>query len=48
MELGAEFDYSIEENIQAVSKEDILRVANKYLSGNSVVSLLAPSEFLIK
>ncbi len=48
MELGAEFDYSIEENIQAVSKEDILRVANKYLSGASVVSLLAPSEFLPK
>lgn len=46
MELGAEFDDLLEEKIQAVTKEDILRVANKYLSGASVVSLLAPSEFL--
>lgn len=48
MELGAEFDYLVEEKIQKVTKEDIMRVANKYLSGASVVSLLAPSEFLPK
>jgi predicted Zn-dependent peptidase len=48
MELGAEFDDLLEEKIQAVNKEDIMRVANKYLSGASVVSLLAPSEFLPK
>jgi len=48
MELGAEFDYLVEEKIQKVTKEDLMRVANKYLSGYSVVSLLAPSEFLPK
>lgn len=48
MELGAEFDCLVEEKIQNVTKEDIMRVANKYLSGASVVSLLAPSEFLPK
>ncbi|MDD3419087.1 MAG: hypothetical protein PHE78_00640, partial [Candidatus Gastranaerophilales bacterium] len=44
--LGAEFDSVIEEQIKAVTKEDIQRVANKYLSGHSVVSLLAPAEAL--
>lgn len=46
MELGAEFDKKIEEKIRAVTKEDIMRVANTYLSGNSVVSLVAPKKFL--
>lgn len=48
MELGAEFDALMEEKIQAVTKEDIKRVANKYLSGHSVVSLVAPEAFLVK
>ncbi len=48
MELGAEFDFELEEKIRAVTKEDIMRVANVYLSGNSVVSLVAPKEFLPK
>ena len=48
MELGAEFDFEVEEKIRAVTKEDIKRVANKYLSGESVISLLAPKEFLPK
>lgn len=48
MGLGADFDYQVEENIHKVTKEDIMRVAKKYLSGASVVSLLAPKEFLPK
>lgn len=46
MGLGAEFDKELEEKIRAVTKEDIMRVANTYLSGNSVISLVAPKEFL--
>lgn len=46
--LGAEFDKEINEKILAVTPEDIKRVANTYLSGESVISLLAPQEFLIK
>lgn len=48
MDLGAEFDALMEAKIQAVTKEDIKRVANKYLSGHSVVSLVAPEAFLVK
>ncbi|MEI8377127.1 MAG: pitrilysin family protein [bacterium] len=48
MEIGADFDYFVEEKIRKVTKEDIMRVANKYLSGASVISLLAPKEYLPK
>ena len=48
VELGAEFDDELEQKIRAVTKEDIKRVANEYLSGASVISLLAPKEHLPK
>jgi len=48
MDVGPEFDTKLEESIKKVTAEDIKRVANKYFSKNSVVSLLAPEEFLAR
>ena len=44
--LGAKFDKKIEKNIQKVTPQDIKKVANKYLTENFVISLLAPEKFL--
>lgn len=44
--LGANFDNTIPDKIKKVSENDIREVANKYLSGNSVISILAPEEFI--
>lgn len=46
MGLGAEHDSTIIEKVKKVTPEDIKRIANKYLSGNSITSILAPTEFL--
>lgn len=46
MDVGAEFDTSIEEKIKKVTSDDILRVANKYFTHNAVVSILAQPEYL--
>ncbi len=48
MEVGPEFDTKIEEKIRKVTSQDVKRAANKYFSQNSIISLLAPSEFLTK
>jgi len=46
MGLGADYDNIVPEKIKKVSENDIREVANKYLSGNSVISILAPEEYL--
>lgn len=48
MGLGADYDNKIVEKIKNVTPEDIKEVANKYLTKNSVLSILAPKEFLDK
>ncbi|HSA07404.1 MAG TPA: pitrilysin family protein [Candidatus Gastranaerophilales bacterium] len=40
MALGCGFDVEIEEKVKKVTSEDIKRVANKYFSQNSVISML--------
>ncbi|MDD3013153.1 MAG: pitrilysin family protein, partial [Candidatus Gastranaerophilales bacterium] len=44
--LSADYDNIVPEKIKKVSEKDIREVANKYLSGNSVISILAPEEYL--
>jgi len=44
--LGADFDDNFAEKIKQVKAEDIKHVANKYLSANSIISILAPEEYL--
>ncbi|MDD3014146.1 MAG: pitrilysin family protein [Candidatus Gastranaerophilales bacterium] len=44
--LGADYDNIVPEKIKKVSEKDIREVANKYLSSNSVISILAPEEYL--
>jgi predicted Zn-dependent peptidase len=44
--LGADYDNMIPEKIKKVSENDIKNAANKYLSGNSIISILAPEEFI--
>jgi predicted Zn-dependent peptidase len=46
MEMGAEFDAEIAENIKNVTAEQIQAVANKYFSRNSIISVLAPQKHL--
>ncbi len=46
MGIGAEFDSVIEEKIKNVTSEDIKRVANRYFSQKSVISILAQAEFV--
>lgn len=46
MGLGAEFDTIIDEKIKAVTAEDLKKVANRYFTRKSVVSMLAPPEFI--
>lgn len=46
MGLGAEFDKKFEDKIKAVTAEQVKDVANKYLSEPSIISILAPEEFL--
>lgn len=44
--LGAEFDQQIFDIIEHVSQDEIMDVAKKYLSQNSLISVLAPPEFV--
>jgi predicted Zn-dependent peptidase len=44
--LGADYDIKIQEKIKKVTANDIREVANKYLSQNSILSILAPEEHL--
>lgn len=44
--IGAAFDTKVPELIKQVTKADIQKVAQKYLSKHNVTSVLAPSEFL--
>jgi len=46
MGLGAEYDNIIPEKIKKVDEKSVREVANKYLSKNSVISILAPDEYL--
>ena len=46
MEVGSDFDTKIEEKIKKVTSQDVKKVANKYFSQNSVISMLALPEFL--
>jgi len=48
MGIGAEFDSGIEEKVKNVTSEDIKRVASKYFSQNSVISLLAQQDYLVQ
>lgn len=43
---GADYDDRVPELIKNVTKEDVQRVAQKYLSKNHITSILAPSGFL--
>jgi len=44
--LGADYDNKIPEIIKKVTASDIREVANKYLSQNSIISILAPQKYL--
>ncbi len=44
--LGARFDDELKDKARNVTPQDIKEVANKYLSLNSTVSILAPEKFL--
>ena len=44
--LGPEYDEKIPEMVKKVTAQDIKDLANKYFSGNSVISILAPQEAL--
>ena len=44
--LGADFDDKVADKVEKVTAQDVKDVANKYLSGNSIISILAPEEFL--
>lgn len=44
--LGADYDNQLPEKIKKVTVQDIREAANKYLSGNSILSVLAPDEYL--
>jgi predicted Zn-dependent peptidase len=44
--LGASYDNEVVEKVKSVSAQDIMNVAQKYLGGHSVISLLAPEKFL--
>ncbi len=46
MGLGAEFDDKITDYFQKVNQDEIMHVSNKYLSQNSIISILAMSEYL--
>ncbi len=46
MGLGANYDSIVPRKIKKVTEKDIREVANKYLSGNSVISILGPEEYL--
>ncbi|MDD3593937.1 MAG: pitrilysin family protein [Candidatus Gastranaerophilales bacterium] len=44
--LGAEFDEHLNEKINAITPQDVQNIAKKYLSEKSVISLLAPKDYL--
>ncbi len=44
--LGAKYDNELKEKVKKITPQDIKDVANKYLSLNSIVSILAPEKFL--
>ena len=46
MGLGAEFDAEIFDRIEKVSAEQVQAVAQKYLDGNSIISVLATPEYV--
>lgn len=46
MGLGADYDNKIPEKVAKVTAQSIREAANKYLSQNSVISLLAPEEYV--
>ena len=46
MGLGAEFDAEIFDRIEKVSSEQVQAVAQKYLDGNSIISVLATPEYV--
>jgi len=46
MGLGAEYDNIIAEKIKEISPEQIKAAANKYLDRNSIISIVAPAEYL--
>jgi predicted Zn-dependent peptidase len=46
MGLGADYDDKIVEKIKKVSANDIREAANRYLSQNSIISILAPDQYL--
>ncbi|OGH97380.1 MAG: hypothetical protein A2104_07180 [Candidatus Melainabacteria bacterium GWF2_32_7] len=48
MGLGADYDEKMAENIKKVTPSDIKEVANKCFSQNSVISILAPDQYLEK
>ena len=44
--LGADFETQLIESIKKVNIEDISRVANNYICGPSILTVLAPKEYL--
>ncbi len=44
--LGAKYDNELKDKVKKITPEDIKDVANKYLSLNSTISILAPEKFL--
>jgi len=46
MGLGADYDNKIPEKIMKVTTQDIRELANKYFSQNSIISILAPEQYL--
>ncbi|EKE02402.1 MAG: Processing protease [uncultured bacterium] len=46
MGLGADYDEKIAENIRKITPKDIKDITNKCLSQNSIISLLAPEQYL--
>lgn len=47
MGIGANFDNEVVEVIKKVTPQEIKNAANKYLSENSVISILAPEKYLV-
>ncbi len=47
MGLSPQFDEEISNKIKNITSQELLEAANKYFSKNSVVSILAPQEYLI-
>lgn len=46
MGLGADYDRVVPEKVKKVNERDVREVANKYLTGNSIISILAPEQYL--